>query len=275
MYFSVSKPFLIPFYILKPELMSTIKICGIKNHSFVAFFQPQFDQNGQINSAEALIRWKVDNNTIIHPAEFIPIAEKSGLINQLQLLVLQQSCRLIQQIDCLLGHQKFTLSINISTNQLRTRLGQLLLETIMEYGLDSSRFKLEITESLLMDRSPVVREQIEVLQSMGFQFSIDDFGMGYSSLAYLHDLPVQELKIDKAFIKQQGSSKKQRAIVKAITTMACELDLDVIVEGVESPEQQQLLNGLDYTALQGFLFSKPLSELDFMKLLKQQTNTSK
>ncbi|WP_154222532.1 sensor domain-containing phosphodiesterase [Marinicella rhabdoformis] len=246
---------------------------GIKNHSFHAYFQPQFNHHNQIISAEALIRWQVGGKTVVQPSEFIPIAENSGLINQLQQIILKQSCQLIQQIDCLLGHQDFTLSINISTTQLRTKLGQMLLQTIMEHGLEPRRFKLEITESILLDRSQVVSEQIEVLQSMGFQFSIDDFGMGFSSLAYLHDLPIQELKIDKAFIEQRTNHKKQRAIVKAITTLANELDLNVIIEGVETTQQHQLIEGLNYTALQGFLFAKPMPISEFMALMKQTANT--
>lgn len=248
---------------------------GIKNHSFHAYFQPQFDKDNQIISAETLIRWQVDGKNVIQPADFIPIAENSGLINQLQLLMLEQSCQLIQQIDCLLGHQEFTLSINISTNQLRTKLGQMLLQPIMEHGLEPSRFKLEITESILMDRSQVVSEQIEILQSMGFQFSIDDFGMGFSSLAYLHDLPIQELKIDKAFIKKDSSNTKQRAIIKAITTMANELELDVIIEGIETAQQHQLITGLNYTALQGFLFAKPMPGSVFLDLMANQVGTKK
>ncbi len=246
---------------------------GIKNNSFHAHFQPQIDKNGHIISAEALIRWQIDGEHHAHPAEFIPIAENSSLINELQQIVLEQSCQLIQQVDCLLGHHNFTLSINISANQFRTQLGQMLLETIMPYGLEPQRFKLEITESVLLERSQVVTEQIELIQAMGFQFSIDDFGMGYSSLAYLNDLPVNELKIDKAFIKQNTHNKKQRAIVKAITTLAKEMELDVIVEGVESEQQHQLLQGLDYTALQGFLFSKPQPFTAFIALVKQQTET--
>ncbi len=246
---------------------------GIQNNTFQAYFQPQFNPQGQVISAEALIRWHIDGQTHAQPAEFIPIAENSGLINQLQVIILEQSCQLMQQIDCLLGHQDFTLSINISANQLRTKLGQLLLETILQYGLEPSRFKLEITESVLLERSNLVTEQVDVLQSMGFQFSIDDFGMGYSSLAYLHDLPVDELKIDKAFIDPSGNTDKQRPIIQAITDMANELTLDVIIEGVETEKQNQMLQGLHYTALQGFLFSKPLPASAFIQLIKSQSDT--
>lgn len=216
---------------------------------------------GQVISAEALIRWHIDGQIHAQPAEFIPIAENSGLINQLQVIILEQSCQLMQQIDCMLSHQDFTLSINISANQLRTKLGQLLLETILQYGLEPSRFKLEVTESVLLERSNLVTEQVDVLQSMGFQFSIDDFGMGYFSLAYLHDLPVDELKIDKAFIDPSGNTDKQRPIIQAITDMANELTLNVIIEGVETEKQNQMPQGLQYTALQVFFVFKTLTSL--------------
>lgn len=243
---------------------------GLKNHAFVALFQPQIGANGEVISAEALIRWHRDGKTIAEPAEFIPIAENSGLINQLQRVVLEQACQLLNQIDVILGHRNFTISINISANQFRTQLGQMLFDTLIHFGLEPSRFKLEITESVLLERSEVVTEQVEIIQAMGFNISIDDFGMGYSSLAYLHDLPVGELKIDKAFVDFGHKQKQKLAIIQSIAQMAHELELDLVIEGIETLEQKDMLNDLNYTAMQGFYFHKPLSSSEFLQIIQAQ-----
>lgn len=224
------------------------------------YFQPQISISGLVIGVEALVRWVDPEKGIVSPAEFIPIAERSGLIQQLQQVVLEQSCAALLAINPLVPtKQPLTVSINISATQFNSgNLRNELVSTISRFGLSSRQFMLEITESILMEKKIDIGEQMQQLRSDGFRFSIDDFGTGYSSLSYLHDFPIDELKIDQSFIARIGQQEESLGIVDAIISMAEYLGFDVIAEGVEDEYQKRTLSQRRVHGLQGYLFAKPM-----------------
>lgn len=225
-----------------------------------AYFQPQISLSGKAIGVEALIRWIDPGKGVISPADFIPIAERSGLIQQLQQIVLEQSCEALLAINPVITDVKgFTVSINISATQFNTgELRSDLISTISRYGLSSRQFMLEITESMLMEQKSSIGEQMQLLRNDGFRFSIDDFGTGYSSLAYLHNFPIDELKIDQSFIARIGQKEESLGIVDAIISMSEYLGFDVIAEGVEDEIQMRTLSQRRVHGLQGYFFAKPM-----------------
>lgn len=238
--------------LIERELRKAIQDGHIK-----AYFQPQISVTGEAIGVEALIRWIDPARGVVSPAEFIPIAERSGLIQELQQIVLEQSCEALLAINPHVSN--FTVSINISATQFNTgTLRSDLVSTIARFGLSSRQFILEITESILMKQKSSIGEQMNDLRNDGFRFSIDDFGTGYSSLSYLHNFPIDELKIDQSFIARIGQKDESLGIVDAIIAMAEYLGFDVIAEGVEDEFQMRTLSQRRVHGLQGFFFAKPM-----------------
>lgn len=232
---------------------------------FVPYFQPQIcPASGRLVGAEALIRWNNPKKGIIRPDHFIPLAEQSGLIFELQEQVLRHTCELIRHLDAASPELKdLSIAINISANQFHGDIAQTLIGMVAQEQIETSRLKLEITESMLMNDMDEVVEKMHAMKAAGFRFSIDDFGTGYSSLAYLHTLPIDELKIDRSFIDQidvEGS-----AIVDTILSLAQSMNLVVVAEGVETASQQAHLAARNIDALQGYLIAHPMSAEDFVK----------
>jgi len=242
-------------------------ISSLEQGQFCAFFQPQVDTHGKVVGAEALIRWVHPVRGLISPFSFIPIAEQSGLIFQLQNIVMEDACLLLSALRSrnLVGAD-FTVSINISSNQFKTgKLDENLLKIMRKHNVPAESIVLEITESLLMQNRDEAVTQMQRLKMEGFRFSVDDFGTGYSSLAYLHALPLDELKIDKSFVDQIQVHERGTAIIDSIISMAGHLRLHVIAEGVETQEQFEALSRRPISAVQGYLFSKPLPAAQFIE----------
>ncbi|HET7395427.1 MAG TPA: EAL domain-containing protein [Gammaproteobacteria bacterium] len=231
-------------------------------------YQPQLDNHGQTIGAEALLRWRHPEYGYISPAEFIPIAEETGLIHILGGFVLQRACDTLQQwpaTDGVAGR----LSINISPWQLfAPDFVKTVTGTVNASGIDPRRLTLEITENAFLHDLEDVAAKIRLLDSMGIRFAIDDFGSGYTSLASLKKLPLRELKIDQAFIHEMTLEPRDR-FIEAIITLAHHLDLYVIAEGVETAAQQTALAALRCDAFQGYLMSRPLAEPVFFGWLRQ------
>lgn len=246
-------------------------IRAINHNEFCAYFQPQVDVSGQIIGGEALIRWHHPDKGLIPPDAFIPIAEQFGLIQQLQNIVLQDICTLLQQLERQnLIEDYFTLSINISQNQfISTTLKDELLTIINRYNIKPQRIKLEITESMLSHDLECTVQQMEELKEEGFTFSIDDFGTGYSCLSYLHAYPVKELKIDKSFIDNILNIGAGLSIVETIINLAKNLDILIVAEGVETSKQFDILKVKRVDAIQGYLIAKPMPIKDFIRWKKQ------
>lgn len=221
-------------------------------------FQPQIDTvTHEIIGVETLIRW-IHNGQFISPGEFIPVSEKSGHIIQLGDYVLRETCKNIHCIETAIGYE-LNFSVNVSARQFYqkdyiARTKQIIEET----NVDPSKIVLEITESIIMEYTDFVIESLHALREFGFQIAIDDFGTGYSSFKYLELLPVDLIKIDQSFT-QSLEKERTKAIVQSIISLAHNLDLKILAEGVENLFQVASLKEMDCHYLQGYYFSKPLS----------------
>ncbi|WP_164847008.1 EAL domain-containing protein [Neptunomonas marina] len=242
---------------------------AIRHRQFRLVYQPKFSalDEGKIVGAEALLRWHDPSVGDISPAEFVPIAERGSAIIELSNVALEM---LAEQIARWLntGVHVPKISFNVSAQCLKMEgYANELTSMIDQYMVPYELFKLELTESSLMDSSSITFDNLNRLTESGFEISIDDFGTGYSSLSYLKQLPLSEIKIDKSFVDGLGSDEDDEAICQAILSIAQALGLSVVAEGVENAVQQAWLKekGCDY--LQGYLLAKPLENHDFEKLL--------
>ncbi len=223
---------------------------------------------GTVTGVEALVRWQHPQRGLVSPAEFIPLAEESGLILALGQWVLEAACAQLQlwsQVPHLAG---LSMAVNVSPRQFRqANFVQQVLAVLERSGANPRRLKLELTESMLVDNVPDVIAKMMALKARGVGFSLDDFGTGYSSLAYLKQLPIDQLKIDQGFVKDLLTDANDAAIAKMVVALAGSLGLGVIAEGVETQAQQQFLAAIGCRAYQGYLFSRPLALLDFERFI--------
>ncbi len=240
---------------------------GIREKQFCLWYQPQVD-GGRIVGAEALLRWNHPRHGVLGPIEFIPVAEETGLIVPLGSMVLEQACRQAAAWAAVAGCAPIPIAVNVSARQFRQPdFVAHVLDTIERTGADPSNIKLEITESMLVDNLEETVAIMKALKEHGVQFSLDDFGTGYSSLAYLKRLPLDQLKIDRTFVRDILVNATNGALAQAIISLARALGLLVIAEGVETDEQRALLSRLGCERYQGFLFSKAVPAPDFEKLV--------
>lgn len=231
---------------------------AVDQNEFHLLYQPLFDVNEQCIGAEALMRWQQPEIGLISPDDFIPVAEKAGLIHAMGEWLLDES-RQLQQRRQNAGHQQ-RLSINISPIQFRQEGFEALLVTqLLSSGLPASMFEIEVTESLLLSNQEVAFDKLRKLREIGFSIAIDDFGTGYSSLSYLSRLPVDKLKIDRSFVMRLFDDEKNQIIVKMILQMASSLGIKTVAEGVETKEEFEFLKAHQCDYFQGYYFSKPIS----------------
>ncbi|WP_068546450.1 EAL domain-containing protein [Thalassotalea crassostreae] len=231
---------------------------AIENDEFELYYQPQMDtRDSSIAGVEALIRWNNPKLGIVSPAEFIPVAEETGMIIKIGEWVLRQACFQAKQwLDK--GFSDFQMSINLSAVQFkRGTLVGLIQSVLKNTGLPPQMLKLEITESAVMTDVEENIVRLQQIKTLGVGIAVDDFGTGYSSLSYLKKFPIDTLKIDRSFIADINRNN-DIAIVKAILALAESLGLDVVAEGVENQEQLRILNENNCFYIQGYLFSKPL-----------------
>jgi len=226
---------------------------------------------------EALIRWNHPEAGLIDPGAFIPTAEENGLIIPITRLTVERSCRDLQDWQKVLGTSlEFTVSVNISSRHfLQPSLLDDLKEVLDETGLPPHLLKLEITETALMDKADESIRMAHRLREFGIRLMIDDFGTGYSSLSYLQRLPIDTLKIDRSFIsKIHENPQSNRNIVEAIVSLAHKLDMHVVAEGIETPEQHAILLDMKCEFGQGYLFSRPMPKLDVDALVSRMVSFS-
>ncbi|HBB33039.1 MAG TPA: GGDEF domain-containing response regulator, partial [Cyanobacteria bacterium UBA9273] len=221
----------------------------------------------QIEGAEALARWYHPKRGLVSPSEFIPLAEKTGLIVPLGEWVLKTACiqaRAWQDA----GFYPLRIAVNLSGHQFsQPHLGSLVVDILRETGLDPSYLELELTESSLMQNPEAAIATLQELKALGIRISIDDFGTGYSSLSYLSQFPFDVLKIDRSFVCQLTEDAKNTTITTAILQMAHGLNLKVVAEGVETSNQLAFLQGHQCDEIQGYWFSPPVSAEIFSELL--------
>ena len=233
-------------------------------------YQPQIDiDSGRILGAEALMRWRRPDVGVISPAEFIPIAEDTGLIQSLGEWALRQACEQGKHWHDA-GHCDLTMAVNLSVRQLSDpKIGERVVRLLEETGFPPGSLELEITENLLLQPTDEVLHVLHGFNDLGIRLTIDDFGIGYSSLSYLQRFPIQSLKIDRSFVNRIGLAFHDDAIVSAIIALAQSLHLRVLAEGVETAAQIEFLRGRGCRAAQGYFYSWPVDAPTFMDLLLQ------
>ncbi len=241
---------------------------ALQRDELLLHYQPIFDTRGQVIAVEALIRWRHPERGMVSPGEFIPLAEKTGLILPLGQWVMESACRLLKAWSAHPYTSHISISVNVSARQFRSDDFVATVSDLMRDNEVNPRlFKLELTESMLLNDIDDVIAKMLTLKALGVGFSLDDFGTGYSSLGYLKRLPLDQLKIDQSFVREVMTIPSDAAIAKAIIEMAHSLGLNVVAEGVETAEQHQLLLENACDGFQGFLFSPPRPSEDIERML--------
>lgn len=233
-------------------------------------YQIQIDIRNRPLGAEVLLRWQHPERGLIFPAQFVPLAEDTGLIVPIGLWVLQTACAQLKQWQNDALARDMTLAVNVSAKQFRSQdFVAQVQRTLLESGAKPSLLKLELTESIVLENVEDTISKMRELKLLGVSFSMDDFGTGYSSLQYLKRLPLDQIKIDQSFVRDIASDPNDAAIVQTIIAMSEVLGLNVIAEGVETAEQRDFLDSRGCHAFQGFLFGRPVPLQDFETSLKE------
>ena len=251
---------------------------ALVERQFQVYYQPIVSLNtGRLTGFEALVRWQHPVRGLVSPVEFIPMAEETGLIVPIGEWVLREAAQQMSVWQTKFSTQApLKISVNLSVRQLKEpdfleKIDSILVQT----GLAGQSLQLELTESMLMDNVKQLIGILNHLRARAIQLSIDDFGTGYSSLSYLHRFPVNNLKIDRSFVSRIGEQGENQELVETIVTLAHQLGMEAIAEGVETLQQLNQLQALNCEEAQGYLFSKPLERESAEALISRyvQTNT--
>ncbi|MGJ7495562.1 bifunctional diguanylate cyclase/phosphodiesterase [Variovorax sp. RT4R15] len=239
---------------------------------FVLHYQPQVTDGGELFGAEVLVRWQHPHRGMVPPAGFIEVAEETGLIVPIGLWVLEQACIQLERWSLHPRRSHLQIAVNVSARQFRNDdFADQVRDVLIRTGADPSKLKLELTESLLQDKVTETIRKMKSLAAIGVQFSMDDFGTGFSSLSYMTQLPLHQVKIDKSFVQGIGIDRKVELIIQTIIGMARSLDLAIVAEGVETEQQRAFLEKHGCTLYQGYLFGKPVSLAEFDSELNAET----
>jgi EAL domain-containing protein (putative c-di-GMP-specific phosphodiesterase class I) len=246
---------------------------ALENDEFTVHFQPQVSvNNGELAGVEALIRWQHPENGFVMPGEFIPIAEESSLIVDIDQWMLRRACQMVSSWSEK-GVPPVRLGVNFSPLFVeRPDFVEYLLGTLAEFNFPCEQFELEITENVILSDLDHTIDKLRTLSDAGIAIAIDDFGTGYSSLSYLQKFPIHTLKIDRSFVQNINVSDDEACIVDAIVSMAHGLKLNIIAEGVETPEQLSYLRRLGCHNVQGFLMGRAVSEAELVARFGESYN---
>ena len=229
--------------------------------------QPQYDMEHKLRGFEALARLKDDDGSFISPADFIPIAEKTGLVDRIDMRVFEMAMDFLDKVSSETG-SKVMLSINVSVRHLmKNNFIEEIKRILASHNIAPERVEIEITESIMIDSAEKAMQRIDEIKALGMKVAIDDFGTGYSSLSYLNNFPSDLLKIDKSFIDQMNLNESSRQYVAMIISIGHILDLKVISEGVESADQIEVLKNIGCDYIQGFVWGRPMPPEDAEKLV--------
>jgi diguanylate cyclase (GGDEF)-like protein/PAS domain S-box-containing protein len=240
---------------------------AIQNDVLRPHYQPLIDlKSGRITGLEALLRWPHPERGMVAPSEFIPVAEETGLITALGALILRRAC-----MDAARWPDDVRVAVNLSPLQFRTgNLLQVVMDALKQSGLPPKRLELEITETLLLEKSSQVLATLHALRALGVRISMDDFGTGYSSLSYLRSFPFDKIKIDQFFVRDLGANRDAQAIVRAIISLGIGLGVTITAEGVETEAELNCLRAEGCHEAQGFLFSRARPNVEIVALLRAQ-----
>jgi EAL domain-containing protein (putative c-di-GMP-specific phosphodiesterase class I) len=238
---------------------------ALHKNEFSLHFQPKIDlKSSLLCGCEALLRWQHPTRGNVPPGEFIALAERSGLIVEIGMWVMQEATRALSRFDQQ-GIGGLSMAVNVSSLQFRRgNLDRVVEQAISDSCIEAHRLEIEITESMLMEPGEEIDRTFSRLQALGVTFSIDDFGTGYSNLGYLNKMKIGTLKIDRSFVSQLQLSSQDTAIVNSIIQMARSLNLVTVAEGAETKAEADLLTQLGCTQGQGFYWAKPMPEADFV-----------
>jgi diguanylate cyclase (GGDEF)-like protein len=267
------------WHFFDPKMESVVKIRAeleedlrqaLQEGQFLLYYQAQVVGEGRVTGAEVLVRWQHPLRGLVSPADFIQLAEETGLILPLGHYVLEAACKQLALWAKQVEFEHLTVAVNVSAKQFRQAdFANEVVEVLRQTGADPRRLKLELTESLLVDNVQDIIEKMFALKAKGVAFSLDDFGTGYSSLAYLKRLPLDQLKIDQGFVRDVLSDPNDAAIAKTIVALGQNLGLSVIAEGVETKAQLDFLESAGCHAFQGYYFSRPVPFEDYEMYLKK------
>jgi EAL domain-containing protein (putative c-di-GMP-specific phosphodiesterase class I) len=244
---------------------------ALEREEFVVFYQPRLDaHSGEVIGAEALVRWLHPDRGMVSPAQFIPLAEETGLVIPLGEWVLRESCRQWRSwVDA--GLPVGRVSVNLSTRQfLMPDLCDVIRGALDDTGLPSELLELEVTESMVMRDVQRAVQTMQRIKDMGISLAMDDFGTGHASLNYLRRFPIDTLKVDQAFVRNLGTSTEDTIIASVIISLGKALRLNVVAEGVETELQLQVLRQWRCDELQGYLYSRPLPAVEFEDYMLQR-----
>jgi EAL domain-containing protein (putative c-di-GMP-specific phosphodiesterase class I) len=237
---------------------------GLQQGQFLLHYQPQIDASGKVTGVEALLRWQHPLRGLVFPNDFIACTEETGLILPLGLWVLETACRQLRRWADQPALAALCIAVNVSARQFHhPDFAAQILALLADSGIDGSKLKLELTESLLLENVDGVIAKMQTIKARGVGFSLDDFGTGYSSLSCLKRLPLDQLKIDRSFVRDILVDTNDADIAGTIVALAQSMGLEVIAEGVENDEQRQLLQQLGCHAYQGYLFARPRPVSEF------------
>jgi EAL domain-containing protein (putative c-di-GMP-specific phosphodiesterase class I) len=242
---------------------------ALREKQLIPFYQPKVEaRSGRIIGAEALIRWPREGGGFINPIDFIPVAEETGLIVELDSYMLRLVCAQVSQWRNLLGDSR--VAINLSANHFRgSDLAEELRAVLAQTGADPRNVELEITEGAFISDLNVATQKIDAARQLGLHVALDDFGTGYSSMSYLKRLPIDTLKIDRSFVRDVCEESNTAGIVGAIITLAHGLRLTVVAEGVETEAQQRFLGQRGCDVVQGYLYSPAIPAAEMGQLLER------
>lgn len=243
---------------IRTELLKELRVAA-KNNELMLYYQPIVDVNCKITGVESLIRWSHQRLGVVSPGSFIPIAEKSNLIHPIGEWVLTEACSQLAKWQSDALRNSWTIAVNVSAKQFHEKdFVDLVLRVLEETGASADKLRLELTESMLHRDLDETVSKMQALRARGVRFALDDFGTGYSSLSYLKKLPLDQLKIDRSFVADMTTNTNDAAIAKTVLSLAENLGLNVVAEGVETEAQMAFLKKNGCQGYQGYLFSKPM-----------------
>jgi len=245
---------------------------AIEGDRLQPYYQPLIDlSEGRITGFEALVRWPHPERGMVSPGEFIPVAEETGLINAVGGLMLRRACK-----DAATWPDDVRVAVNLSPLQFRTgNLLSIVMDALKQSGLPAKRLELEITETLLLEKSSQVLATLHALRALGVRISMDDFGTGYSSLSYLRSFPFDKIKIDQSFVRDLGANREAQAIIRSIVSLGKGLGVTITAEGVETEAELSCLRAEGCHEGQGFLFSRARPNEEIVELLRAQRGADK